>query len=181
VSGGGLAPTFSCVEEGLSVDVEALVRPFVERAGFEFVEVVHARESGRAVLRLVVDRPEGADLDALSQLSTRVSRHLDAEGYGDHPYELQVSTPGIERPLKRPGHFTRSVGERVKVRTTAPLAGSKTHTGALLSADDDGIVIAVGSGQGTGERTEELRVPYADIASARTVVDWDAELKGSNA
>jgi len=160
------------------VDAEALVRPVIEQAGFEFVELVTTREHGRKVLRVVVDRPGGVDLDALSQLSATVSRHLDQEGYEDGPYGLEVSSPGIERPLKRPEHFARSVGEQVKVKTTAPIAGSRTHTGTLVSADEDAIVIATADGD---EGTGDLRVPYADIVSARTVVDWDAELKRSNA
>jgi ribosome maturation factor RimP len=160
------------------VDAEALVRPVIEQAGFEFVELATTREHGRKVLRVVVDRPGGVDLDALSQLSATVSRHLDQEGYEDGPYGLEVSSPGIERPLKRPEHFARSVGEQVKVKTTAPMAGSRTHTGTLVSADEDAIVIATTDGDGG---TGDLRVPYADIVSARTVVDWDAELKRSNA
>ena len=160
------------------MDAEALVRPVIEQAGFEFVELATTREHGRKVLRVVVDRPGGVDLDALSELSATVSRHLDQEGYEDGPYGLEVSSPGIERPLKRPEHFARSVGEQVKVKTTAPMAGSRTHTGTLVSADDDAIVIAVADGD---EGTGDLRVPYADIMSARTVVDWDAELKRSNA
>jgi len=160
------------------VDAEALVRPVIEQAGFEFVELATTREHGRKVLRVVVDRPGGVDLDALSQLSATVSRHLDLEGYEDGPYGLEVSSPGIERPLKRPEHFARSVGEQVKVKTTAPMAGSRTHTGTLVSADEDAIVIATTDGDGG---SGDLRVPYADIVSARTVVDWDAELKRSNA
>ena len=160
------------------MDAEALVRPVIERSGFEFVELATTREHGRKVLRVVVDRPGGVDLDALSQLSATVSRHLDQEGYEDGPYGLEVSSPGIERPLKRPEHFARSVGEQVKVKTTAPMAGSRTHTGTLVSADEDAIVIATTDGDGG---SGDLRVPYADIVSARTVVDWDAELKRSNA
>jgi len=160
------------------VDAEALVRPVIEQAGFEFVELATTREHGRKVLRVVVDRPGGVDLDALSQLSATVSRHLDQEGYEEGPYGLEVSSPGIERPLKRPEHFARSVGEQVKVKTTAPMAGSRTHTGTLVSADEDAIVIATTDGDGG---SGDLRVPYADIVSARTVVDWDAELKRSNA
>ena len=160
------------------MDAEALVRPVIEQAGFEFVELATTREHGRKVLRVVVDRPGGVDLDALSQLSATVSRHLDLEGYEDGPYGLEVSSPGIERPLKRPEHFARSVGEQVKVKTTAPMAGSRTHTGTLVSADEDAIVIATTDGDGG---SGDLRVPYADIVSARTVVDWDAELKRSNA
>lgn len=164
------------------MDAEALVRPVVEHAGFEFVEAIHAQGSGRSVLRVVVDRSGGADLDALSELSVQVSRALEDGGYESGPYQLEVSTPGLERPLKRPAQFQRSVGEHVKVKTTVPLAGSKTHTGRLVSADDDGITIAIASSQEpSGPETEERRVSYADIASARTVVDWDAELKRSNA
>ena len=71
------------------MDAEALVRPVIEQAGFEFVELATTREHGRKVLRVVVDRPGGVDLDALSQLSATVSRHLDQEGYEDGPYGLR--------------------------------------------------------------------------------------------
>jgi ribosome maturation factor RimP len=155
------------------VDAEALVRPVIEAAGYELVEVASAREGGTRILRVTVDRAQGIGLDDLGALSDEVSRTLDAGGYDPGPYRLEVSSPGIERPLKRPAHFRRAAGQQVKVKTTAPVAGSRTHVGALLRADDEGIELDVA---GT-----ELRVPYADIASARTVVDWDAELKRSNA
>ncbi len=159
------------------MDAEALVRPVVEHAGFEFVEAVHESGAGRSVLRVVVDRPTGADLDALTELSRQVTRTLDGEGYGSGPYQLEVSTPGLERPLRRPAHFQRSIGEQVKVTMAALVLGTKTQTGTLISADDHGITIAVPS----DDASEERRVPYDDIASARTVVDWDAELKRSKA
>jgi ribosome maturation factor RimP len=173
VFGGGLAPTFSFVGEGRAVDVDALLRPVVEAEGLELYDVTRGREGGRRVLRVIVDGPHGVDLEALSRLSERVSRALDLEGYETGPYDLQVSSPGLERPLRRPGHFRRSVGERVRVKTTAPTAGSRTHVGTLVAADDEGVTLAVGDG--------ELRIAFADIASARTVVDWSAELKRSDA
>jgi ribosome maturation factor RimP len=155
------------------VDAEALVRPLIEAEGLELVAIESTGDGGRKVLRVTVDRPGGIDLDSLTDLSRRVSRHLDAEGFATGPYALEVSSPGIERPLKRPEHFRRAVGDRVKVKTTAPVAGSRSHTGALRGADDDGITLDVDGG--------EVHIAYADIASARTVVDWDAELKRSNA
>jgi ribosome maturation factor RimP len=94
-------------------------------------------------------------------------------GYETGPYDLQVSSPGLERPLRRPEHFRRTVGQQVQVKTTAPLAGSRTHTGTLRAADDEGITLEIDG--------EERRLPHAAMASARTVVDWSAELKGSNA
>ncbi|MET0800726.1 MAG: ribosome maturation factor RimP [Actinomycetota bacterium] len=155
------------------MDVEALLRPLIEAEGFELYDVTQGREGGRTVLRVVVDGPGGVDIDTLAHLTERVSRHLDLEGYGTGPYDLQVSSPGVERSLKRPEHFRRAVGERVRVRTTAPMAGATTHTGELVGADDEGITLAVAAG--------ELRLAHADVRSARTVVDWSAELKRSNA
>ncbi|MGZ8583140.1 MAG: ribosome maturation factor RimP [Actinomycetota bacterium] len=155
------------------MDVEALLRPVIEAEGLELYDVTPGREGGRKVLRVIVDGPGGVDIDTLSRLSERVSRHLDDEGYETGPYDLQVSSPGLERPLRLPEHFRRTVGQQVKVKTTAPMAGSRTHSGTLAAADDEGITLGVGG--------EKLRVRHADIASARTVVDWSAELKRSKA
>lgn len=153
------------------MEAETLIRPVIEGSGLELVDVAFRRESGRRVLRVVVDRDGGLDVDTLAELAEKVSRRLDVEGFAPGPYALEVSSPGIERSLKRPRDFERRVGDTVKVKTTTPVEGRTNITGELVSADDDGIVISVGGG--------ELRVRHADIASARTVADWDAELKGS--
>ena len=155
------------------MDAEALVAPVVEASGLELVEVTFRREAGRKVLRVVVDREGGVDIDTISATAEQVSRRLDLEGFAPGPYALEVSSPGIERPLRRPVDFRRRVGDRVKVRTVTPIEGARNHAGALLSADAEAIVVATDGG--------ELRVPYEEIASARTVADWDAELKRSSA
>jgi ribosome maturation factor RimP len=152
-------------------DVEDLVRPVVEAAGLELWDVSYRKESGRMVLRVVVDREGGVDLDTISATAERLSRRLDLEGFSDdRPYELEVASPGIERPLREPRHFERSLGERVKVKTFAPIGGAKVLEGALVSADAEAIVIASDGG--------EHRVPYADIASARTVFEWGGQGRG---
>ena len=153
------------------MEAETLIRPVIEGSGLELVDVAFRRESGRRVLRVVVDREGGVDVDTIAELAEKVSRRLDVEGFAPGPYALEVSSPGIERTLKLPRDFVRRVGDNVKVKTTTPVEGRTNITGELVSADDDGIVVAVAGG--------ELRVRHADIASARTVVDWDAELKRS--
>ena len=153
------------------MEAETLIRPVIEGSGLELVDVAFRRESGRRVLRVVVDREGGVDVDTIAELAEKVSRRLDVEGFAPGPYALEVSSPGIERSLKLPRDFARRVGDNVKVKTTTPVEGRTNITGELVSADDDGIVVAAAGG--------ELRVRYADIASARTVVDWDAELKRS--
>jgi ribosome maturation factor RimP len=158
-------------------EVGDLVRPVVEAAGLELWEVSFGLQGGRRILRVMVDRAGGAekaggadnaggvDLDTIAATSQRLSRRLDLEGFEqDRPYELEVSSPGLERALREPRHFERSVGQQVKVKTVEPVDGRRVHEGALVSADAEAIVIASEGG--------ELRVPYDGIASARTVFEW---------
>jgi ribosome maturation factor RimP len=160
------------MRRGVGVDAEALVRPVVEAAGLELVELSFGREGGRRLLRVIVDREGGADLDTLSQLSERISRRLDLEGFDPAtPYTLEVSSPGIERRLREPAHFRRAIGQQVKVKTFAPVEGARTHEGALLTVDDDAITVEVPAGT--------VRIPFEAVASARTVVDWHEELARS--
>jgi ribosome maturation factor RimP len=151
------------------MDLEQMVRPVVEAAGLDLVEVAFGREGGRRVLRVTVDRDGGVDLDSIAEASERISRRLDVEDFDPGPYELQVSSPGVERPLRAASDFARSIGEGVRVRTTGLVDGSRTHTGTLVGAGDREVRIATEQ----GERTIE----YEEIATARTVFDWEAELK----
>ena len=156
------------------MEVEPLVRPVIEAEGLELVDATMVGQGGRdQVLRVTVDGADGVDIDRIADLSGRISRHLDAEGFEPGSYALEVSSPGIERSLRRPEQFRRAVGSLVKIKTTVPVAGSSSHEGALLLADEEGVALEVAG--------EERRVRYADIASARTVADWDAELKRSHA
>jgi ribosome maturation factor RimP len=144
-----------------------MVRPVVEAAGLELWDVELRGRAGRLVLRITVDREGGVDLDTIAQVSERLSRRLDLEDFSDRPYSLEVSSPGVERTLREPRHFERSIGRKLKVKTVAPVEGQRVHVGALVSADAEAIVIASEGG--------ELRVRYADVASARTVFEWGAE------
>jgi ribosome maturation factor RimP len=146
------------------VNVEALVRPVVEGAGLDLWDVSYHRERGRSILRVAITRPGGVDLDTISETSERLSRRLDLEDFGRERYELEVTSPGLERTLKEPRHFQASLGEQVKVKTVEPVQGSRVHRGALVSADAEAFTIVSDGG--------ELRVPYGNVASARTVFDW---------
>jgi ribosome maturation factor RimP len=149
------------------VDAEALVRPVIEGEGLEVVDVTFGREAGRRILRVIVDREGGVDLDTISELSQKVSRRLDLEGFEPGPYALEVSTPGIERPLRRPEDFRRAVGERVLVKTPDGVVEGK-----LRAAEADAIRVASSEG--------ERRVALEEVAAAKTVVDWDEELRGGD-
>jgi ribosome maturation factor RimP len=151
------------------MDLEGLVRPLIEAAGLEFVEVAFLREGGRTVLRVTVDRDGGVDLDSIALASERLARRLDLEGFAPGPYALEVSSPGLERPLREPRDFAKRVGQQVKVKTSGTVDGARTLIGTIVTAGPDEVRIATEAG--------EHGVSYDDIASARTVVDWEQELK----
>lgn len=153
------------------MDVEGLVRPVVEAAGLELWEVTYRKEGGRMVLRVAVDRAGGVDVDALSAVSERISRRLDLEASAPRDtYALEVTSPGLERPLRTPRHFATSVGRTAKVKTEVDVDGARVHEGVIVRADDDAVVLAVPQG--------ERRIPLADIASARTVFSWGPAERG---
>ena len=154
------------------VDAEALVRPVVEGAGFELFDVSFGAATGsRRTLRVTVDRDGGLDLDTIAQLSDKIARRLDLEGFGEDRYELEVSSPGIEHPLRKPAHYARAIGSRVRVKTDEPIDDARVHEGVLLVADPGSIELDVDGAQ--------RAIPVAAIRSARTVADWSAELRGS--
>ncbi|HVM68176.1 MAG TPA: ribosome maturation factor RimP, partial [Acidimicrobiales bacterium] len=122
------------------------------------------------LLRVVVDRPGGADLDTISAVTRAVSEELDRhDPFPGHRYTLEVSSPGVERPLRTPAHFARAVGETVSVRTLAGGQGERRVQGTLDSVDDEGIVLT-GADLPEGGR----RLAFDEIERARTVFEWGA-------
>ena len=146
------------------MDLDEQLRPVVGAAGLELVEVTMVRENGQRVLRVTVEREGGVDLDAIATVSGRIGRRLDLEGFAPGPYSLEVSSPGLERPLRTPRDFARRVGERVRVKTAGPDVERRTLEGTILAADERQLKIATDGG--------EVEVPFEAIASARTVFEW---------
>ena len=146
-----------------SEQVRALVAPLLEGAGFELYDV---EETG-AVLRVLVDRPGGIDLDAVAAATRLVSDALDEADALEGPTTLEVSSPGLERPLRTATHFQRALGSKISVKTTAGTAGERRFDGILVEADDDGITV---EGDG-GVRS----VGYDEVERARTVFEWEGQ------
>jgi ribosome maturation factor RimP len=120
------------------------------------VEVVLAERTAPGLVRVVIDHPEGVDLD----LCERVSRDL---GPLRERYALEVSSPGVERPLVRPDHYRRAVGRKVDVRTVEPIDGRRHFTALLVDADDAGIDLE--------QDERRVRIDYAAIRRGRLVFD----------
>lgn len=142
------------------MDPASRVRELVEPAlAAEGLELVDAQFSNGA-LQIFVDRPGGIDLDAIAAVSSIVSHLLDEHDPVPGRYTLEVSSPGVERPLRRPEHFRRFVGTTVAVKTHPGVAGERRVQGVLEAADDDGVVVA------------GRRLAYGDVERARTVFEW---------
>jgi ribosome maturation factor RimP len=140
--------------------------------GFELVDV----EMRSGTVRVVIDRTDGADLEAIAEATRAVSALLDTNDPmpGQH-YTLEVSSPGIERPLRTAPHFIRAVGETVTVRTTTGSKGERRVTGRVVAADDDGFMLE-GDDLPEGGR----RFSYAEVERARTVFEWGGKPRPSD-
>jgi ribosome maturation factor RimP len=137
------------------------------------LELVEVRFTGGQV-QVVVDQAAGVDLDTLSDVSSRVSRLLDEHDVVPGRYTLEVSSPGIERPLRTPEQFRRFVGATISVKTCPHVPGERRERGRLEAADDEGIVIVPSEGSGAGVARALV---YADIDRARSVFEWGGQPK----
>ncbi len=150
--------------------VRDLVLPLLAERDIELYDL----EVSGPVLKVVVDRPGGLDLDVLAKATRAMSHALDEADPIAGAYTLEVTSPGLERVLRTPQHFARAVGETVKVKAvagaTADSSDDRRVTGVLSAADDDGITVRTGvDDDGT---PVERRLAYADIERARTVFEW---------
>ena len=141
--------------------VRELVAPLVEAASVDLYDVEHHG----GTVRVLVDADGGINLDALARLSRAVSRALDEHDVVPGTYTLEVSSPGLERPLRTSDHFRRAVGTAVKVKTRPGFDGPRRLSGILEAVADDGVALR-------GEDGLLCRIGYEQLASARTVFEW---------
>jgi ribosome maturation factor RimP len=167
-----------------------LIEPYTQGAGFDLVELQWGRDGGGWALRIFIDRPftpgdgprlPGADrIDSLfeaepvshedcERVSRDVSAALDVADVIPHGYVLEVSSPGLERPLRREQDFQRFAGQEVKIRTTDPVEGRRNFSGTLVGAKA-GVVEVSAEGR-------TFRVPIDLVAKANLVPDWAAEFR----
>lgn len=142
-------------------ELEKLLEPSIERLGYELSDL-EVRIGGKSgVIRLFIDHPEGIGIEDCEKVSSAVSALLDVEDPIPDHYDLEVSSPGWNRKLRKIEHFQRFVGETVKVEMRFPIEGRKRFRGTLLSSDDANIVVDVDGVSHT--------LPMATIDTARLV------------
>lgn len=153
-------------------DLSRLIRPAIEAMGYEFVGLEYLSNPKNRLVRIYIDRePEGISVDDCADVSREVSALLDVEDPVSGHYSLEVSSPGVERPLFEPAHYRQFVGDRARVHLYAPVDGGRRKlTGTIVEADDDQVVIEVDG--------EKIAVAFDDIRRANLKPDMDALLAG---
>ena len=142
-------------------ELSKLLEPAIERLGYELVDAEVRLGSKGGLVRLFIDKPEGIDLDDCEKVSLAVSALLDVEDPIPGNYNLEVSSPGLDRKLTKVEHFQRFTGETVKVQMRFPIEGRRRFRGTLVASDADNIVVEVDG--------ESHRLPLKTIDTARLV------------
>ncbi len=152
------------------------IEPVVTGAGYDLEELVVTPAGRRSVVRIVVDRDEGVSLDDVAEVSRAVSAVLDQiDGdLGPAPYVLEVTSPGVDRPLTEPRHWRRNTGRLVAV-AAGPAGSSEQLTGRITAVDDAGVTLAVEKpGKPGAKRKPPIprQVPWAQLGAGRVQVEF---------
>jgi ribosome maturation factor RimP len=158
-------------QEGTLERVRSVARRVTDGRGFELVDVELKRAGGGAVLRLFVDKPDGIGLTDLQSVSEEVSAILDAEDPIDVAYTLEVSSPGLDRPLKGEADYRRSVGKLAKVSSYEPVGGRRHWTGRIVSCEEGVVTLDLEKERVT------TQVPLGKISHGRLEVEFPAKAK----
>jgi len=153
------------VEKEIVDRVRAMIDPIVLNEGMEVVDIEYRRESPGWVLRLILDKEGGVTLDDCTRVSQEVGRSLDVEDVIQTPYTLEVSSPGLTRPLKTEKDFIKYRHRLVKVKTVDPIQNRRQFKGRLLGVSENGVEIEVDGGI--------FRIPLVNVAKANLEIDQD--------
>lgn len=136
-----------------------MLEPSIEDLGYELVLIEIGNQGKQTILRLYIDAPGGIQIDDCETVSRHISAILDVEDPVSSEYLLEVSSPGIDRPLVKPAHFKQFLGDEAKIVMHSHILGRRKFTGQMVDANDEQVVVEVDG--------ESYELPYKDIDSAR--------------
>ncbi|MFJ7153855.1 ribosome maturation factor RimP [Streptomyces sp. NPDC101118] len=152
--------------------LRGLLEPLVDAKGLDLEDIELSRAGRRRMLRIVVDSDEGLDLDLCAELSREISDKLDeTDVMGEDEYQLEVSSPGADRPLKEHRHYVRAVGRLVKFQ----LAEDGDLVARIVDVDDEGLDLEVPGVK--GRKPTARRIAFTEIAKARVEIEFSRKDK----
>ena len=146
--------------------VEKLVEPKIQEIGYDLYDVEYAKEGKNYFLRIIIDKPEGIDLNDCEKVNNEINNILDQADYIKEQYFLEVSSPGIERILKKDKHLEKNIGKEVNIKLfKKDENGIKEYQGILKKFDTENITIET-------QTNEEKQIQRKGIAQIKTVYEW---------
>ena len=147
--------------------VEELIKDKIENIGYSLYDVEYAKEGPNYYLRIYIDSPKGIDLNDCEKVSNEINDVLDEANYIKEQYYLEVSSPGIERILRKDNHLEQNIGNQIEVKLfKKDEKGNKSYIGELKAFDANMVII---------ETTEEIKIERKNIAQIKTVYNWNDE------
>ncbi|KZE65908.1 ribosome maturation factor RimP [Fictibacillus phosphorivorans] len=143
-----------------------LVTPIVEKLGLELVDVEFVKEGKNWFLRVYIDSTSGVDIEECGAVSEQLSEKLDELDPIEQPYFLEVSSPGVERPLKKPEDVKNAIGKNVNIKLYEPINGEKVYEGLLKDFDGETLFMEIR----VKTQVKKVELPYKKVANARLAV-----------
>ena len=145
----------------LEKKIEDLVKPIIENLGYKVYDVMYQKEGKDNYLRIFIDKESGIDLNDCEKVNDSVNDILDEKDYIKAQYYLEISSPGLERNLRRDEQFLDNIGKKVEVHLYNSVNGSKILTGILNEFNEKDIII------------DDIKIDKSNIASAKTIYNWE--------
>jgi ribosome maturation factor RimP len=144
--------------------ISDLVEPVLDEIGFELVDVEYLSEHGRWVLRLYIDKDGGVNLDDCVRVSRELGDLIDVKDIIEHEYVLEVSSPGLNRPLVRETDFIKVIGKKIKVRMKEKIDGRMNFSGRLMDFKDQRLVVEI--------ENRLIELPWSGIDKANLIYEF---------
>lgn len=146
--------------------VEKLIEPIIKKIGYELYDVEYAKEGKNYFLRIYIDNEKGIDLNDCEKVNNSITDILDKENYIKEQYFLEVSSPGIERTLRKEKHLNQNIGTLIRIKLfKKDENGNKEYEGTLKEFDDFKIIIE--------QEEKEVQIERKNISQIKTIYNWD--------
>lgn len=158
----------------LEEKVEKLLKGMIESLGYELYDVEYVKEGKNYFLRIYIDKPEGIDLNDCEKVNDAISDRLDEANYIKEPYFLEVSSPGVERVLRKDKHLEQNMGEEIEIKLfKKDENGKKEYQGILKNFDEDKIILEqIKQGKEEPNQVQNVEIERKDIAHIKTIYHW---------
>ena len=150
--------------ENIESKVQNLLEPIIQNLGYELYDVLYIKEGKDYYLRIVIDKESGIDINDCEKVNDAINDILDEADYIKDQYFLEVSSPGVERLLRKEKHFEKQIGNKISVKLFKAIENQKEIVGILKSYNLDELIIE--------QENKEMRIEVKNIAIAKTVFDW---------